>query len=396
MMSSSQAAQQEGECKADDEGLQMVLNRLKALEQENDGPERRELLRRRKKQLKEILSQHKEGSQLPALQKRFEQEFHERTKLEAEMISLRKNHDAAVKSNTQVQSELQAKALLAEKLQELARSLQAQNKQIKEDDLQKRQNMLADFQSAIDDIKSRVTESHKMQEDTLREKQAVQLRLQGAIDMQTALEKSYEAKEKEVALKLELAAARLQQAEAEAQRYEKAAQSYRQQYEGAADIVAEMGQKYQSFEQGIQQNMEAFKLMKEESGKQAQLNTQMAKILKKRDKEYAQLQNELAGAQAKAVQLAVENERLKQQKGGDATAGAQLDRLQAQNGMLQKVSRKLQEEVRLLRMGHSVPEGNGTSEQSMPEGDGTREHSLDNLQQGPSDEKSPSELPLQA
>lgn len=40
----------------------------------------------------------------------------------------------------------------------------------------------------------RVTESHKMQEDTLREKQAVQLRLQGALDMQTALEKSYEAK----------------------------------------------------------------------------------------------------------------------------------------------------------------------------------------------------------
>ena len=60
-----------------------------------------------------------------------------------------------------------------------------------------------------------------------------------------------------MALKLELAAARLQQAEAEAQRYEKAAQSYRQQYEGAADIIAEMGQKYQSFEQGIQQNMEA-------------------------------------------------------------------------------------------------------------------------------------------
>lgn len=69
-----QIAQQEEESKADDEGLQMVLKRLKALEQENDGPERRELLRRRKKQLKEILSQHKEGSQLPALQKRFEQE----------------------------------------------------------------------------------------------------------------------------------------------------------------------------------------------------------------------------------------------------------------------------------------------------------------------------------
>lgn len=54
-----------------------------------------------------------------------------------------------------MQSELQAKTLLAEKLQELARSLQAQNKQMKEDDLSKRQNMLADFQSAIDDIKSR-------------------------------------------------------------------------------------------------------------------------------------------------------------------------------------------------------------------------------------------------
>lgn len=59
--------------------------------------------------------------------------------------------------------------------------------------------------------------------------------------------------------------------------------------------------------------MQTFKQMKEESGKQAQLNAQMAKILKKRDKEYVQLQDELAGAQAKAVQLAMENERLKQQ-----------------------------------------------------------------------------------
>ena len=73
------------------------------------------------------------------------------------------------------------------------------------------------------------------------------------------------------------------------------------------------------------------------------------------------------------------------QKGGDGTAGAQLDRLQAQNGMLQKVSRKLQEEVRLLRMGDSVPEVNGATE-----------HSLDSPQQGPSDEASPSGLPSQA
>lgn len=57
----------------------MVLKRLKALEQENDGPERRELLRRRKRQLKEILSHHKGDctqAQLSALQKRFEQEVH--------------------------------------------------------------------------------------------------------------------------------------------------------------------------------------------------------------------------------------------------------------------------------------------------------------------------------
>lgn len=56
-----------------------------------------------------------------------------------------------------MQAELQGKVLLAEKLQELARSLQAQNKQVKEEDLLKRQNMLADFQSAVDDIKTRCT-----------------------------------------------------------------------------------------------------------------------------------------------------------------------------------------------------------------------------------------------
>lgn len=53
--------------------------------------------------------------------------------------------------------------------------------------------------------------------------------------------------------------------------------------------------------------------MKEESSKQAQLNAQMAKMLKKRDKDFVQLQDELAGAQAKAVQLAIENRKLEEQ-----------------------------------------------------------------------------------
>ena len=59
--------------------------------------------------------------------------------------------------------------------------------------------------------------------------------------------------------------------------------------------------------------MQTFKQMKEESGKQAQLNAQMAKLLRKRDKEFAHRQEELAGVQAKAVQLAVENQKLKEQ-----------------------------------------------------------------------------------
>ena len=63
---------------------------------------------------------------------------------------------------------------------------------------------------------------------------------------------------------------------------------------------------------------------------------------------------------------------LQSQKGNDATAGAQLERLQSQNAMLQKVSRKLQEEVRLLRTGRSVAEVQ-------------QEHSLGSLQEGTSD-----------
>ena len=52
------------------------------------------------------------------------------------------------------------------------------------------------------------------------------------------------------------------------------------------------------------------------------------------------------------------------QKGADAAATAQMERLQNQNSMLQKVSRKLQEEVKLLREGgsvlsHGAGEGNG-------------------------------------
>ena len=73
----------------------------------------------------------------------------------------------------------------------------------------------------------------------------------------TTRKRGHALQEKEAALKLELADARLQQAEAEAQRHAQAAASYRQQYEEAADIVADMGKKYEGFEQGIKQNMEA-------------------------------------------------------------------------------------------------------------------------------------------
>ena len=51
------------------------------------------------------------------------------------------------------------------------------------------------------------------------------------------------------------------------------------------------------------------------------------------------------------------------QMAGDAAGHAQLERLQAQNSTLQKLSRKLQEEVRCLRAGDSAPStaaGNGT------------------------------------
>ena len=53
--------------------------------------------------------------------------------------------------------------------------------------------------------------------------------------------------------------------------------------------------------------------MKEESGKQASVNAQMLKLLRKRDRDFAQLQEESAGAQAKAVHLALENQRLSEQ-----------------------------------------------------------------------------------
>ena len=40
----------------------------------------------------------------------------------------------------------------------------------------------------------RVTDGQAMQEEALKEKQAVQQRLQSAVDMQSALEKAYQAK----------------------------------------------------------------------------------------------------------------------------------------------------------------------------------------------------------
>ena len=43
------------------------------------------------------------------------------------------------------------------------------------------------------------------------------------------------------------------------------------------------------------------------------------------------------------------------QMAGEAAGHAQLERLQAQNSTLQKLSRKLQEEVRCLRAGDSTP-----------------------------------------
>ena len=53
--------------------------------------------------------------------------------------------------------------------------------------------------------------------------------------------------------------------------------------------------------------------MKEESGKQAQLNAQMAKLLKERERDCAKHREALAGAEAKAVQLVLVNQKLREQ-----------------------------------------------------------------------------------
>ena len=53
------------------------------------------------------------------------------------------------------QADTKQKAVVIEKLQELCRKLQAQNKEMKEEDILKRKQLINSFQNTLDDIKSR-------------------------------------------------------------------------------------------------------------------------------------------------------------------------------------------------------------------------------------------------
>lgn len=112
-------------------------------------------------------------------------QFKEQTKLEAELIPLRLKVDRATKAkdegrNTQMntnhsdcaflhgcladdilavfaaaQAEVLAKSSLNLKLQELARKLQQQNREMKEEDVMQRKLMIENFQRTLNDLKSR-------------------------------------------------------------------------------------------------------------------------------------------------------------------------------------------------------------------------------------------------
>jgi hypothetical protein len=58
-------------------------------------------------------------------------------------------------SHAAAQGEVKQKAVVIEKLQDLCRKLQLQNKEMKEEDILKRKQLINNFQNTLDDIKSR-------------------------------------------------------------------------------------------------------------------------------------------------------------------------------------------------------------------------------------------------
>jgi hypothetical protein len=64
------------------------------------------------------------------------------------------------------QADVQQKAQMISKLQDLCRKLQAQNKEVKEEDILKRKQLINNFQNTLDDIKSRCSALCMTQTDT--------------------------------------------------------------------------------------------------------------------------------------------------------------------------------------------------------------------------------------
>ncbi|KAK9916218.1 hypothetical protein WJX75_000162 [Coccomyxa subellipsoidea] len=289
----------------------LILSRLKELEQETGEPEKREILRRRKKQLKEIQTFFKENANsseeiIDFLQQKLLAQFKEQTKLEAEIIPLRLKADRATKAKEEAQAELLAKGNLNLKLQDLV-----------------------DF-------------NHAKREETLNEKKA-------HLDMQNIMEQHHKAKVKELEVRLELADAKLHQAELTAQEHLHTAQIEAANFKEASRLLNEMGDKYKQFEASMNESTEAFKKMSADGAQQMKLNAKMEALLAIKQKEVQSQKVDLTKANAKIIQLASEAQALRNLQVEEASASIELERVRAQNSMLQKLARTLQQEVKALK-----------------------------------------------
>ncbi|BDA40900.1 probable beta-taxilin [Coccomyxa sp. Obi] len=325
----------------------LILSRLKELEEETGEPERRENQRRRKKQVKDIQAFLQDRSKtleekLEFLQQKILSQFKEQSRLEAELIPVRIKAEKATKAKEEAQAELVAKNNLNAKLQELSRKLQQQNKEMKEEDVLQRKQMIENFQNTLSDLKSRVDENNVRREEAFNEKK-------GLLDMQIVMEEHHKAKIREMEVRLELADAKLRQAELTSAEHLHTAQIEAANFKEASRLLNDMGDKYKHFETTMKESTEAFKKMSADSTEQLKLNVKMEALLAAREKEVQRVKGDLTAANAKIIQLASEAHALKTQLAEEGSAVIELERVRAQNTMLQKLARTLQQEVKALK-----------------------------------------------
>lgn len=357
---------------ADAEAMMKVQSALREKIQELEAAEAEEkefakAAKRAVRDVQKILSSkdHSTAEKLELIQQKFIDRVNDQVKSEKNAAQLQKKLDKISAERAALSEEVRRLTMVNTKLQELCRTLQAQNKTVMADAKEKaaeeatqREELSQRMETAMKEISSRLEEHSAESQKCMQENMDLRIKLEKVGEFCDEMDREHKEQVMRKETQISFLKERIQEQSDLVEHYvmtEKVLQEKCLAAEGARDTYAKQltdaKERIDAFCDSFEKSNTAFKQL------QDQVDTSQ-KIQKKMQQESELLKKRSDLVQQKSQRLVTENEKLLEQVDGmrgkleQSVSMTDHNKIRAQKGALEKLCRVLQAEIKELRKRH--------------------------------------------